>query len=90
MGTTFQTWETRYILLLWLTMTCLIPFDLYRLDGNLRSDGNLSGEPIMDRILAIAKVSKVFDTLFLFVLCCFELGFGLLFTIMVIPAAVLK
>lgn len=67
MGATFQTWETRYILLLWLTMTCLIPFDLYRLDGNLRSDGNHSEEPIMDRILAIAKVSKVFDTLFLFV-----------------------
>lgn len=62
--TPFQTWETRYILLLWLAMTCLIPFDLYRLDGNLRSDGNHSGEPIMDRILVIAKVSKVFDTLF--------------------------
>lgn len=77
MRATFQTWETRYILLLWLTMTCMIPFDLYRLDGNLRSDGNHSGEPIMDRILAIAKVSKVFDILFLFVLCCFELGFGL-------------
>eukprot|EP00066_Takifugu_rubripes_P002691 XP_003964773.1 PREDICTED: tubulin-specific chaperone D [Takifugu rubripes] len=50
-----ETWETRYILLLWLGMTCLIPFDLYRLDGNLRSDGNHSGEPIMDRILASAK-----------------------------------
>lgn len=60
----FQTWETRYILILWLSMTCLIPFDLYRLDGNLRSDGNHSGEPIMDRILSSAKVSKVFDTLF--------------------------
>lgn len=57
----FQTWETRYVLLLWLTMTCLIPFDLYRLDGNLGSDGNHSGEPIMDRILAIAKVRKVFQ-----------------------------
>lgn len=56
------------MLLLWLTMTCLIPFDLYRLDGNLRSDGNQSGEPIMDRILTIAKVSTVFDTLFLFAL----------------------
>lgn len=41
-------------------MTCLIPFDLYRLDGNLRSDGNHGGEPTMDRILAIAKVRKVF------------------------------
>ncbi|XP_068615676.1 tubulin-specific chaperone D-like [Brachionichthys hirsutus] len=51
------TWETRYILLLWLSMTCLIPFDLYRLDGNLASDGDDAGarESTMDRILAIAK-----------------------------------
>uniref|UniRef100_A0A8C6VSP8 Tubulin-specific chaperone D n=1 Tax=Nothobranchius furzeri TaxID=105023 RepID=A0A8C6VSP8_NOTFU len=34
-----QTWETRYMLLLWLSMTCLIPFDLSRLDGHLESDG---------------------------------------------------
>lgn len=57
-------------------MTCLIPFDLYRLDGNLRLDSNHSGEPIMDRILTIAKVSKLSDALYLFVLCCIELGFS--------------
>uniref|UniRef100_A0A672ZTT7 Tubulin-specific chaperone D n=1 Tax=Sphaeramia orbicularis TaxID=375764 RepID=A0A672ZTT7_9TELE len=51
-----ETWETRYMLLLWLSMTCLIPFDLSRLDGHLESDGGKSREPIMDRILAIAKV----------------------------------
>uniref|UniRef100_A0A672ZRM6 Tubulin-specific chaperone D n=1 Tax=Sphaeramia orbicularis TaxID=375764 RepID=A0A672ZRM6_9TELE len=50
-----ETWETRYMLLLWLSMTCLIPFDLSRLDGHLESDGGKSREPIMDRILAIAK-----------------------------------
>ncbi|XP_071329122.1 tubulin-specific chaperone D isoform X2 [Trachinotus anak] len=50
-----ETWETRYMLLLWLSMTCLIPFDLSRLDGNLESDGGKAREPIMDRILAIAK-----------------------------------
>ncbi|KAM8845147.1 tubulin-specific chaperone D isoform 1-T1 [Spinachia spinachia] len=49
------TWETRYMLLLWLSMTCLIPFDLYRLDGHLESDGGKVREPTMDRILAIAK-----------------------------------
>lgn len=51
----FQTWETRYMLLLWLSMTCLIPFDLYRLDGHLESEGGKAREPTMDRILAIAK-----------------------------------
>lgn len=50
-----ETWETRYMLLLWLSMTCLIPFDLSRLDGYLQSDGGKAREPIMDRILAIAK-----------------------------------
>ncbi|KAM9346639.1 tubulin-specific chaperone D [Symphorus nematophorus] len=50
-----ETWETRYMLLLWLSMTCLIPFDLYRLDGHLESDSGKSREPTMDRILAIAK-----------------------------------
>ncbi|XP_029293698.1 tubulin-specific chaperone D isoform X2 [Cottoperca gobio] len=50
-----ETWETRYMLLLWLSMTCLIPFDLYRLDGHLESDGGKPREPTMDRILAIAK-----------------------------------
>ncbi|XP_078140613.1 tubulin-specific chaperone D [Centroberyx gerrardi] len=50
-----EIWETRYMLLLWLSMTCLIPFDLSRLDGHLESDGGQAREPIMDRILAIAK-----------------------------------
>lgn len=50
-----ETWETRYMLLLWLSMTCLIPFDLYRLDGNLESDDGKTRESTMDRILAIAK-----------------------------------
>ncbi|XP_010728726.3 tubulin-specific chaperone D [Larimichthys crocea] len=50
-----ETWETRYMLLLWLSMTCLIPFDLYRLDGHLESEGSKATVPIMDRILAIAK-----------------------------------
>ncbi|XP_028979458.1 tubulin-specific chaperone D isoform X2 [Esox lucius] len=49
------TWETRYMLLLWLSMTCLIPFDLSRLDGHLTSDPSQAREPIMDRILAVAK-----------------------------------
>uniref|UniRef100_A0A667WI41 Tubulin-specific chaperone D n=1 Tax=Myripristis murdjan TaxID=586833 RepID=A0A667WI41_9TELE len=50
-----EIWETRYMLLLWLSMTCLIPFDLSRLDGHLESDGGQAREPIMDRILSIAK-----------------------------------
>ncbi|KAM7371735.1 hypothetical protein PAMP_008946 [Pampus punctatissimus] len=50
-----ETWETRYMLLLWLSMTCLIPFDLSRLDGHLESGAGKTREATMDRILAIAK-----------------------------------
>ncbi|KAI4896654.1 hypothetical protein NFI96_012703, partial [Prochilodus magdalenae] len=50
-----ETWETRYMLLLWLSMTCLIPFDLSRLDGHLNTEPGLNREPIMDRILTVAK-----------------------------------
>ncbi|GAA6084660.1 tubulin-specific chaperone D, partial [Tachysurus ichikawai] len=43
------------MLLLWLSMTCLIPFDLSRLDGHLNSDPEQNRETIMDRILSVAK-----------------------------------
>uniref|UniRef100_F7ACU9 Tubulin-specific chaperone D n=1 Tax=Monodelphis domestica TaxID=13616 RepID=F7ACU9_MONDO len=50
-----ETWETRYVLLLWLSVTCLIPFDLSRLDGNLTSECGQSRTSVMDRILQIAE-----------------------------------
>uniref|UniRef100_A0A8C6YG06 Tubulin-specific chaperone D n=1 Tax=Naja naja TaxID=35670 RepID=A0A8C6YG06_NAJNA len=51
----YETWETRYMLLLWLSVTCLIPFDLVRLDGNISSIEGCSRVSTMDRILAVAK-----------------------------------
>ncbi|XP_075297320.1 tubulin-specific chaperone D isoform X1 [Opisthocomus hoazin] len=50
-----ETWETRYMLLLWLSMICLIPFDLARFDGNIVSEEGHARMPTMDRILKIAK-----------------------------------
>ncbi|XP_016070936.1 PREDICTED: tubulin-specific chaperone D [Miniopterus natalensis] len=50
-----ETWETRYMLLLWLSMTCLIPFDFSRLDGNLHTEPGQTRMSITDRILQIAK-----------------------------------
>uniref|UniRef100_A0A670K5Z3 Tubulin-specific chaperone D n=1 Tax=Podarcis muralis TaxID=64176 RepID=A0A670K5Z3_PODMU len=50
-----ETWETRYMLLLWLSVTCLIPFDLARLDGNISSQEGCPRVPTMDRILKVAK-----------------------------------
>ncbi|NXJ05114.1 TBCD protein, partial [Odontophorus gujanensis] len=50
-----ETWETRYMLLLWLSMICLTPFDLARFDGNILSEEGHARVPTMDRILEIAK-----------------------------------
>uniref|UniRef100_A0A452FBY8 Tubulin-specific chaperone D n=1 Tax=Capra hircus TaxID=9925 RepID=A0A452FBY8_CAPHI len=50
-----ETWETRYMLLLWLSVTCLIPFDFSRLDGNLLSQPGQERVSTMDRILQVAE-----------------------------------
>lgn len=47
------------MLLLWLSMICLIPFDLARFDGNITSEEGHARVPTMDRILKIAKVSMI-------------------------------
>eukprot|EP00058_Branchiostoma_floridae_P020624 XP_002606114.1 hypothetical protein BRAFLDRAFT_88024 [Branchiostoma floridae] len=58
-----ETWETRYILLLWLSIIVLIPFDMSRLDSNIRMESGEYRKPIMDRILDVAKIYiGVFDT----------------------------
>ncbi|KAF0887111.1 TBCD protein, partial [Crocuta crocuta] len=54
-----ETWETRYMLLLWLSMTCLIPFDFSRLDGNLLTQPGQMRMSTMDRILQIAETYLV-------------------------------
>lgn len=45
------------MLLLWLSMTCLIPFDFSRFDGNLLTQPEETRVSTMDRILHIAQVS---------------------------------
>ncbi|XP_059006169.1 tubulin-specific chaperone D isoform X2 [Mustela lutreola] len=54
-----ETWETRYMLLLWLSVTCLIPFDFSRLDGNLLTRPGQMRMSTTDRILQIAKTYLV-------------------------------
>ena len=55
-----QTWETRYILLLWMSIICMIPFDMAKLDSNapIDEDGRKK-EPTMIRIINVGKVSLV-------------------------------
>lgn len=53
-----ETWETRYVLLLWLSIVCMIPFDMARFDG--RRDANSGTQerrrPVVERILETAKM----------------------------------
>ena len=49
-----QSWETRYILLLWLSIIVIIPFDLCRMDGSALRDG--PWHSTIDRILAVGKL----------------------------------
>ena len=53
-----NTWETRYILLLWLAIICIIPFDLSRLDGtsDIQED-NMILNRILNTILLYLDVS---------------------------------
>ncbi|KAK7112957.1 hypothetical protein V1264_012329 [Littorina saxatilis] len=51
-----EAWQTRYMLLLWLSMVCMIPFDLHRLDSNQPTGDGLRKRPVMERILSIAQL----------------------------------
>ena len=44
-----QTWETRYVLLLWLYVISMIPFDLSKMDGSFEFR-------IIDRLMEISKI----------------------------------
>ena len=50
-----QTWETRYILFLWLSIITIIPFDLSRMDTPLQACDKPRLSTV-DRIYELAKV----------------------------------
>lgn len=51
--TDHSAWETRYVLLLWLSMLCLVPFDLSTIDSS-SSSGN-GGSSIVASIVSLCK-----------------------------------
>lgn len=50
-----ESWETRFILLLWLSIICIVPFDLERFDAN-----DSQTDSILNRFLKITMVSNHF------------------------------
>jgi len=62
-GMLIQSWQTRYMLLLWLSIIIMIPFDMCRLDG--ASDGSVTDDktaPITNRIIEFGKVATLWIT----------------------------
>ena len=52
-----DTWHTRYMLLLWLSIVCMIPFDLQRFDDNTDVEQQKDGQStILNRFLRICTV----------------------------------
>ena len=49
-GKDTEIWETRYVLLLWLSLICMIPFDLKKVDS-----GD-SARTLMDRLSKIGEI----------------------------------
>ncbi len=46
----YQNWETRYILMLWLCILCIIPFDICSMDSSLTSHSTTDGKVITSDI----------------------------------------
>ncbi len=44
------------MLMLWLSIVSMIPFDMVRLDSNLRSQTGEVKRPVMERIIEVGKV----------------------------------
>jgi hypothetical protein len=57
-----ETWHTRYMLLLWLSIVCMVPFDLQRFDANKpnESDETNTTNTILSRFLNVCTVNYSF------------------------------
>ena len=53
-------WETRYIIILWLTVIILVPFDLKTIDSKHIQIKNAKGENIEEMVELLLEISKYF------------------------------
>ena len=59
----YETWETRYVLLLWLNILCLIPFDICSLDSSLSIVTTTEeGPSLLDDESSSKLVAQIADT----------------------------
>ncbi|CAG8461477.1 14387_t:CDS:10 [Funneliformis mosseae] len=50
----YETWETRYVLLIWLSLICIIPFDLKTVDSRVSGDES-NKFPLVDHMIDLSK-----------------------------------
>lgn len=51
-----RVWETRYVLLIWLSLMCMIPFDLKTIDSQATKDSDrVCGQPYISYMLKMSK-----------------------------------
>lgn len=48
-----QNWESRYMLLLWLSIVCMIPFDMVKLDNVNATEKK---KPVIERVIEVGKL----------------------------------
>ncbi|KAE9047708.1 Tubulin-specific chaperone D [Phytophthora rubi] len=53
--TDHSAWETRYVLLLWLSMLCLVPFDLTTIDSSSAGESTNGAISIVSNIVTLCK-----------------------------------
>ena len=51
----YTTWETRYVLLLWLSMLVMVPFDLTTIDSSLGNDDNNEEQSLIHGMVSLCK-----------------------------------
>ncbi|TDH67775.1 uncharacterized protein CCR75_006565 [Bremia lactucae] len=51
----YSTWEMRYVLLLWLSMLCLVPFHLTTIDSSFTSDNTTGTILLVSNIITLCK-----------------------------------
>ncbi|CAI2185044.1 20232_t:CDS:10 [Funneliformis geosporum] len=50
----YEIWETRYVLLIWLSLICIIPFDLKTVDSRVNG-GESNKFPLVDHMIGLSK-----------------------------------
>lgn len=55
----YDSWETRYCLLLWLSIIVIIPFDMRKLDGTMHIESKTTLQRFLNQHLILYKIYMI-------------------------------